>query len=75
MREYNEMEIKILKLILEQPSLTVEEMCERLYLGRTPLTRYLRLFKEEELIYDNGQKRPNYQRLLTNKGRLLLTKK
>ena len=75
MRNYNEMELKLLKLIDEHPSMTIEGMCEYLYLGRTCLTRYLRIFKEEKLICDNGQKRPNYQRLLTNKGRLLLTKK
>ncbi|MDE5856662.1 MAG: winged helix-turn-helix transcriptional regulator, partial [Anaeroplasmataceae bacterium] len=63
MREYNEMEIKILKLINEQPSLTIDEMCEHLYLARTPLTKYLRTFKEEKLIGDNGQKKPHYKRL------------
>ncbi|MDE6047930.1 MAG: hypothetical protein K2F56_04805 [Anaeroplasmataceae bacterium] len=75
MRNYNEMEIKVLECIEKHPSMTIEEMCDSLYLGRTCLTRYLRIFKEEELIYDNGKKRPDYQRLLTNKGRLLLTKK
>ena len=75
MREYNETEIKLLQLIDEHPSLTVDKICETLYLSRTSVTRYIRIFKEEKLIYDNGQKKPNYRRLLTNKARLLLTKK
>ncbi|MDE6655707.1 MAG: winged helix-turn-helix domain-containing protein [Anaeroplasmataceae bacterium] len=75
MREYNETEIKLLKLIEDYPSMTIEGLCEELYLSRSCLTRYLRIFKEEKLICDNGKKKPYYQRLLTNKGRLLLTKK
>ncbi|MDE7384500.1 MAG: winged helix-turn-helix transcriptional regulator, partial [Anaeroplasmataceae bacterium] len=72
MRDYNEMRMKVLECIEMHPSMTIEEMCESLYLSRTSLTRYLRIFKEEELICDNGKKRADYQRLLTNKGRLLL---
>ncbi|MDE7263611.1 MAG: winged helix-turn-helix domain-containing protein [Anaeroplasmataceae bacterium] len=74
MRAYKEMEIKLLKLISECPSITIDEMCERLYLGRTTVMQYLRKFKEENLLYDNGEKRPFYRRLLTKEARLLLTK-
>lgn len=74
MRTYKEIEIKILKLINDFPSITIDEMCECLYLGRTTVMQYLRKFKEEKLLYDNGEKRPNYRRLLTKEARLLLTK-
>ncbi|MCM1130680.1 MAG: hypothetical protein NC310_01295 [Roseburia sp.] len=75
MRKYNETEIKLLQFIAEHPSFTIEKMCECLYLGRSTVTKYIRIFKEEKLIYDNGQKKSNYRRLLTNKACLLLTKK
>ena len=75
MRKYNATEVSLLKLIEKNPKITIDEMSLNLYLARSAVTKYLKRFQEEGLVYSNGEKKPNYERLLTNKARLLLTKK
>ena len=75
MEKYNLTEISLLQLIQNNPQITIDEMCIQMYLARSAVTKYLKKFNAEGLIYSNGEKKPKYARLLTIKARLLLTKK
>lgn len=74
MRTYKEIEIKILKLINDFPSITIDEMCECLYLGRTTVMQYLRKFKEEKLLYDNGEKKTKLSQIIDERGSTFIDK-
>lgn len=74
MRKYNETEVNLLKIIQKNSRMTIDQMSETLYVSRSVVTKYLKRFYEEDLLILIGEKNANYQRILTNKGRLLLTK-
>ena len=74
MRKYNETEVNLLKIIQKNSRITIDQMSETLYVSRSVVTKYLKRFYEEDLLILIGEKNANYQRILTNKGRLLLTK-
>lgn len=74
MRKYNDTEIRILKAILHNPKITIDQMCLSIYVSRSAVTKYLKRFYDEGLLFLVRENKSNYQRILTNKGRLLLTK-
>lgn len=74
MRKYNETEKNLLKIIEENPKITIDQMSLSVYVSRSAITKYLKRFYEEDLLILVGEKNANYQRILTNKARLLLTK-
>lgn len=72
--KFNETERILLKLIQQHPYCSISDLCEKSYLGRTSVTKYLKKFKEEELIVNIKSKKGVYERKLTNKALDLLTK-
>lgn len=74
MRKYNDTEISILKAIQDNPKITIDQMSLNLYVSRSAITKYLKRFYDEGLLFLEGENKSNYQRILTNKARLLLTK-
>ena len=72
--KYNETEYMILRVLQQNPNCSISELCEKSYLGRTTVTKYLKKFKEEELIVSFKSKKGIYERKLTNKAMDLLTK-
>ncbi len=70
----NDTEKKLLILIREHPSVSIDQMSKLLYVHRNLITRYLKRFKEGALIETHGSKKEGYCRKLTNKACNLLTK-
>ncbi|MDE6584450.1 MAG: winged helix-turn-helix domain-containing protein [Anaeroplasmataceae bacterium] len=72
--KYNQTERMLLQILQQNPYCSIDQLCEISYLGRTSVTKYLKKFKEEELIVNLKSKKGVCERKLTNKALDLLTK-